>query len=302
MSAYSAALAWEFRRRHRWGLIALAGYFSVLAAIKFVIIAPGLPIRFDSDESFALTVVVPLTATFTYFLAVFSFGYVGDLAARQSMYPTRMFALPVTSAALTGWPMLYGALAMATLWCATRVFAIWPSGFDIPYVWPGLLAASLMAWTQALVWMPYPLSGLRVIVTVLWLAMIDAIVLLALYSKPHELVMLAIIALYLVLGCFVETLTLMIATTPIVVPIIKQLGYSPVWFGVVFVILIEAALITPPIGMNLFVVQSVRGGGPFRDVALGIVPFLIAMLVLIGALIAWPDIALWLPALFAANK
>ena len=115
-------------------------------------------------------------------------------------------------------------------------------------------------------------------------------------------IMLAIIALYLVLGCFVETLTLMIATTPIVVPIIKQLGYSPVWFGVVFVILIEAALITPPIGMNLFVVQSVRGGGPFRDVALGIVPFLLAMLALIAALLAWPDIAMWLPTLVAANK
>ena len=121
-------------------------------------------------------------------------------------------------------------------------------------------------------------------------------------SWPPLAVMLAIIALYLVLGCFVETLTLMIATTPIVVPIIKQLGYSPVWFGVVFVILIEAALITPPIGMNLFVVQSVRGGGPFRDVAIGIVPFLIAMLVLIGALLAWPSIALWLPTLVAANK
>ena len=121
-------------------------------------------------------------------------------------------------------------------------------------------------------------------------------------SWPPLAVLLAIILLYLVLGCFVETLTLMIATTPIVVPIIKQLGYNPVWFGVVFVILIEAALITPPIGMNLFVVQSVRGGGPFRDVALGIVPFLIAMLVLIGALIAWPGIAMWLPTMVAANK
>ena len=119
---------------------------------------------------------------------------------------------------------------------------------------------------------------------------------------PPLAVMLAIIALYLLLGCFVETLTLMIATTPIIVPIIKQLGYSPVWFGVVFVILIEAALITPPIGMNLFVVQSVRGGGPFRDVVIGIVPFLLAMLVLIGALLAWPGIALWLPAVFAASK
>ena len=121
-------------------------------------------------------------------------------------------------------------------------------------------------------------------------------------SWPPLAVLLAIILLYLVLGCFIETLTLMIATTPIVVPIIKQLGYNPVWFGVVFVILIEAALITPPIGMNLFVVQSVRGGGPFRDVVVGIVPFLLAMLALIAALLVWPGLALWLPGVVAATR
>jgi TRAP-type C4-dicarboxylate transport system permease large subunit len=93
----------------------------------------------------------------------------------------------------------------------------------------------------------------------------------------------------------------MIATTPVIVPIIKHIGYSPIWFGVVFVILIEAALITPPIGMNLFVVQSVRGNGPLRDVIVGITPFLIAMLVMIGFLLAWPGLALWLPAVFASN-
>ena len=67
--------------------------------------------------------VIPLTVTFTYFLAVFSFGLAGDLAARQSMYPARMFTLPVTTAALAGWPMLYGAAAMALLWLATRLLA-----------------------------------------------------------------------------------------------------------------------------------------------------------------------------------
>ncbi len=66
----------------------------------------------------------------------------------------------------------------------------------------------------------------------------------------------------------------MIATTPIVVPVIVALGYDPVWFGVLFMILIEAALITPPVGMNLFVVQAVRGGGAFREVAAGALPFL----------------------------
>jgi tripartite ATP-independent transporter DctM subunit len=112
-------------------------------------------------------------------------------------------------------------------------------------------------------------------------------------------VMLAIIGIYLVLGCFVETLTLMVATTPIIVPIIKQLGYSPIWFGVVFVILIELALITPPIGMNLFVVQSVRGGGRFKEVALGAIPFAAIMLVMIGLLMIFPQLALWLPQVYA---
>jgi C4-dicarboxylate transporter DctM subunit len=115
-------------------------------------------------------------------------------------------------------------------------------------------------------------------------------------------VLLAIIVLYIFLGCFVETLTLMIATTPIVVPIIEQLGFSPVWFGVVFVILIETALITPPIGMNLFVVQSVRKDGPFRDVVIGSLPFVLLMFLLIAALIVFPDLALWLPSAFAASR
>jgi tripartite ATP-independent transporter DctM subunit len=119
---------------------------------------------------------------------------------------------------------------------------------------------------------------------------------------PPLAIMLAIIVLYVFLGCFVETLTLMVATTPIVVPIIKHLGYSPVWFGVVFVILIETALITPPIGMNLFVVQSVRGPGPFRDVVMGSLPYVVLMFLLITLLIAFPSLALWLPSVFAASR
>jgi len=118
--------------------------------------------------------------------------------------------------------------------------------------------------------------------------------------SPH-VVLLAIVLLYIVLGCFVESLTLMVATTPIVVPIIKALGFSPIWFGVVFVILIETALITPPIGMNLFVVQSVRKGGPFRDVVIGSLPFVGLMFLLIGLLVAFPSLAMWLPSVFAAR-
>jgi TRAP-type C4-dicarboxylate transport system permease large subunit len=109
--------------------------------------------------------------------------------------------------------------------------------------------------------------------------------------------LIAIIAFYLVLGCFMETLSMMIATTPVVVPVLTALGFSPIWWGIVFVILMEAALITPPVGLNLYVVQAVRRGGSFWELCLGSLPFVGAMLVMIALLIVFPQLALWLPTI-----
>src|SRR5688500_4557003 len=190
MRTAAAAIAWEFRARHRWGVRALAVYVAVLIAIKIALVASGRTVTLESGWSFALVVVVPLTTTFFYFLAMFSYGLAGDLAARPSMFPPRLFSLPVTTGALAGWPMLYGTIAMAVLWAVTRLFAPFPAEFDVPIVWPGLLAASLIAWTQALTWMPYPLPGMRVIVTILSLTALDAVVFTALELKVSELVML----------------------------------------------------------------------------------------------------------------
>ena len=112
--------------------------------------------------------------------------------------------------------------------------------------------------------------------------------------------LIAIVVFYLILGCFMETLSMMIATTPVVVPVIVALGYSPVWWGIVFVILMEAALITPPVGLNLYVVQAVRRNGAFYDLCIGALPFVAMMIAMIGILIAFPQLALWLPALLKA--
>jgi C4-dicarboxylate transporter DctM subunit len=110
--------------------------------------------------------------------------------------------------------------------------------------------------------------------------------------------LLAVILFYVILGCSMETLSMMITTIPIVSPVMFQLGFDPVWFGIVIVILIETALITPPVGLNLFVVQSLRKGGSLNDVIIGSVPFVVAMFVMLGVLVAFPGIALWLPAQF----
>src|SRR5204862_4116296 len=193
MRSPGLAIGWEFRRRHRWGLMAVAGYLFVVAMIRFRILEPGEPVLVDSVR-FAGLVSVPLTTTFVYFLAVFSFGFSGDLAARHSMYPARRFTLPVTNAALVGWPMLYGTAAVTILWLAARLFAVWPSGIEIPVIWPALLAAALLAWTQALMWMAYGLPGIRLIVAVLCLAALDTVVLPAIHFKAGEPTMVAILA------------------------------------------------------------------------------------------------------------
>jgi TRAP-type C4-dicarboxylate transport system permease large subunit len=107
--------------------------------------------------------------------------------------------------------------------------------------------------------------------------------------------LLAIVVFYLALGCVMDTVAMMITTTPVIVPIVVALGYDPIWFGVVFILLIEVALITPPIGLNLFVIQGVRGEGSIADVIVGVLPFIVMIFVMIGLLIAVPDLALWLP-------
>ncbi len=112
-------------------------------------------------------------------------------------------------------------------------------------------------------------------------------------------VMLLILVLfYLVLGCFMETLAMMITTIPIVAPIMFALGFDPVWLGIVIIILVECALITPPVGLNLFVVQSLRTSGSMNDVIAGAFPFVIMMLVMVALLAVAPDIALWVPRVF----
>ena len=104
-----------------------------------------------------------------------------------------------------------------------------------------------------------------------------------------------VIGFYLVLGCVMEPMPLMVISAPTLTPVLQAAGYDPVWFGILVVILIETALITPPVGANLFVVQGVRGRGSTNDVMIGAAPFVVALLVMIALIVAFPGIALWLP-------
>lgn len=113
--------------------------------------------------------------------------------------------------------------------------------------------------------------------------------------SPLQL-LIVVIAFYIVLGMFMETLSMMVATVPIITPVIIGAGFDPVWFGVMIVILLEMAMITPPVGINLYVVQGLRKKGKINDVIIGASPFVIALLAMLIALTIWPEIALWLPS------
>ena len=108
---------------------------------------------------------------------------------------------------------------------------------------------------------------------------------------------LVVVLIYIVLGFFIETLSLMVVTIPIVVPLVVAQGFDPIWFGILMIVLIEMALITPPVGLNLYVVQGARRSGKMSEVMLGVVPFVAAMLLMVAALIAFPQIALFLPSI-----
>ncbi len=110
--------------------------------------------------------------------------------------------------------------------------------------------------------------------------------------------LLLLIVFYLILGMFMDTLSMMVATIPLTFPVVTAAGVDPIWFGVFIVIMCELGLITPPVGMNLYVVQGIRSdGGPISDVIMGSIPYAIIMILFTIVLIVFPQLATWLPHL-----
>ena len=109
--------------------------------------------------------------------------------------------------------------------------------------------------------------------------------------------MLALILLmYLILGCILDAMAMVILTVPIVFPVMVAMGFDPIWFGVIVVVTVELGLISPPVGMNVFVIKSVIPDVSFATIFRGVTPFIVTDLIRLVILIAFPMIALWLPS------
>jgi len=104
-----------------------------------------------------------------------------------------------------------------------------------------------------------------------------------------------ILVVYLVLGCVMDELAIILLTVPIFFPVVMQLGFDPIWFGVIIVVTVQIGLVSPPVGLNVFVIAGMARDVPLPRIFRGIMPFLAAMVVLLVVLTAWPDLALILP-------
>ncbi len=113
---------------------------------------------------------------------------------------------------------------------------------------------------------------------------------------PPWVIMAAIIGFYLALGTFMEGFSMIVTTIPVIFPVVKALGYDPVWFGVIVTMLVEIAMISPPDGTVLYVLQGMRPNpGPITDIFAGVIPFLLVYVLAIVILLAAPQLSLWLP-------
>lgn len=102
--------------------------------------------------------------------------------------------------------------------------------------------------------------------------------------------------LYIILGCFLESVAIIVLTVPVLYPMIVKLGIDPIFFAILMVVLIETGMVTPPVGMNLYVIQGIAGENAYGDTVKGMLPFLFAMFVMVALLIAFPQMATWLPS------
>jgi len=124
----------------------------------------------------------------------------------------------------------------------------------------------------------------------------NTIVWVASLNVSPLVIMLFIYLFYTILGCLMDGISIIVVTLPIIFPIIVALGFDPIWFGVAVVILLEMGMITPPVGLNVYVIHGLRPDRPMSEVFIGIIPFFLMMVVCLAIITAVPEIATWLPA------
>lgn len=286
------------------GTVAAGGTLGILIPPSLILMIYAIIAQLNLAQLFAAALVPGIVLTAFYALVAIY------LAGRSKARPARPPALP---------PLL-GSLAR--IWHVVLLFTVSIGGIYLGWFTPteaaavGALGAVLLALVTRRAGLSTlastALESVRLVSSVIFIVMASTIfsyfiVQTGLSNQVSGLlqhaglgpigVIVLLCVIYVVMGCFLEGIAMILITVPIVLPLVLSLGFDPIWFGVLLVILIEIGLITPPLGMNIFVIRAVSPDLRVADVYLGALPFLAAPVVLIALMIAWPEMVLWLPSL-----
>lgn len=162
MRSPAAATAWELWRPHRWPLTGGLVYFTFVS-----IFCHGMPRNLPCDNA-AILLWMPFSLLAPgYLITMFTYVAMADLANTESLFPKRRFTLPTKTSALVAWPMLYGAVTVVTVWLAMAELILRPRGLDVPVGRLALTFVAALAWLQALLWSPFGLRWMRLLVSAL---------------------------------------------------------------------------------------------------------------------------------------
>ena len=161
------------------------------------------------------------------------------------------------------------------------------------------LSASLLEAVRISVLVLFLVAGANVFSYFLALSTIPMVVStwMAGLQVSRYIILAIIVVIYLILGCFLDAISMMVLTMPVIFPVIQALGFDPIWFGVICVIMMEAGLITPPVGLNVYTLAGVAKDVPMETIFRGALPFLISMIAVVILITIFPKIALYLPSM-----
>lgn len=303
--AYPEMRHYGYPQSFATGVIAAGGTLGIMIPPSTVFAVYGLITEQDVGKLFIAGVLPGVLAIFMYMITITIIGYArpGFLpAGPRTPWPERIAALKDIWATLLLFGFVIGGI-YGGLFTATEAAGAGAGGAFIIGVLRGRLG-----WSDVLRSLLEATRTTAAVFTVLIGAILFGYF-LTVTQTPQQVttfltqlglgkygVLALIMVMYLVLGCLMDALAMIILTVPIIFPVIKELGFDPIWFGVIIVMTVELGLIHPPVGMNIFVIKSVVEDAKISTIFYGVLPFIVTDILRLIILIAFPIIALYLPS------
>jgi tripartite ATP-independent transporter DctM subunit len=285
------------------GSIAAGGTLGILIPPSVVMVIYGILTQQNIGKLFVAGILPGLVAVTCYLAAVSVTVHLDPASGPPGERVTwrgRLLALRAVWGVLTLFLVVMGGIyggvftpteAAGIGAAGALVFAVARRGFDIRF-----LGAVLVESTVTTAMMFTILIGALIFANFVNMTTMPGE--LAVFARAFEatpiVVVLAIMAIYVALGCVLESLSMILLTVPLFYPLIEQLGFDLIWFGIIVVVITEIGMITPPVGLNVFVLRGVLPDVPTRTVFRGVMPFILADLARLAILVAFPGISLYL--------